>query len=166
MTTTSSQPCCDDYWSAPTPNHPKMVHLPLALCMLMPMVGALVLFGLRRAWFTTRVWLIAAFLQGALLAGGIAALVTGEQDGDKVEGYASDEALERHETYAYRFVYLAGVNFLLCGGAFLLHRDRRRQQIVAVIAIVGMAAGGYAGYLVGDAGGRLVYVGNATDAHR
>ncbi len=163
---TASTPPGGEYWDRSLPNHPKIVHVPMALCLLMPMVGMLIWFGVRRDWFTPRVWLIAAFLQGATLAGGLAALQTGGEDGEKVEGYASEEALTTHEDRASWFLYVAGANFLLCGVTFLLQRDRGLQQRIGAFAIVGLLAGTYAGIRVGDAGGRLVYIGNATDAHR
>ena len=154
------------YWEHVLPMHPKLVHIPMALCVLMPMIAILIFVGIRRDWFTPKAWLIAAFLQTATLVGGLAALKSGEDDGEKVEGYASEEALEEHEHRAYWFLYVAGANTLLCGVTFFLQRDRVRQQLLAVFTIVGLAAGGYAGYRVGDAGGRLVYVANASDAHR
>ncbi|MDQ3366110.1 MAG: hypothetical protein M3680_11855 [Myxococcota bacterium] len=155
-----------DYWTRALPMHPKLVHLPMALCVLMPAVAGLIWVGVRRGWFTPRVWLLAAFLQGATLAGSIGALVSGQDDGAKVEGYASEEALTTHEARAWWFVYVAGANLALCGAAALSHHRPRRQQLLGAFAIVGLCAGGYAGYLVGDAGGRLVYVANAPDAHK
>ena len=162
----SAEDVSAEYWSRELPMHPKMVHVPMALCILMPMIAMLIWFGVRRSWFTPRVWLIAAVLQGATLAGGLAALNSGQDDGEKVEGYASEQALSTHESRAYWFLYVAGGNLVLCGVTFLLQRDRYRQQILGAVAIAGLFAGSYAGYRVGDAGGRLVYVGNATDAHR
>ena len=154
------------YWEQTLPLHPKLVHVPMALCILMPMLAMLIWFGIRRGWFTPRAWLIAAFLQGACFVGSIAALKSGEDDGEKVEGYASEDALETHEQRAYWFVYIAGANLALCGAAFLLQNQRSRQQILGAVAIAGLFGGSYAGYRVGDAGGRLVYVANASDAHR
>ena len=92
------------YWSVTLPMHPKLVHVPMALCVLMPAVAALAWLGIHRGWFTPRVWLLVAFLQFATLVGGAAALWSGLQDGEKVEGYASEEALETHEDRAYAFV--------------------------------------------------------------
>ncbi|NVB82898.1 MAG: hypothetical protein HOV81_31260 [Kofleriaceae bacterium] len=155
----------ETYWDHVLPLHPKLVHVPMALCVVMPMVAILIWVGVSRGWFTPRAWLIAAVLQCTTFGGAIAALKSGEEDGEKVEGYASEEALETHEHRAYWFVCVAGANVALCGAAFLLHRDRR-QGLVGACAIVGLFVGAYAGYLVGDAGGRLVYVANASDAHR
>ncbi len=152
-----------DYWTQTLPLHPKLVHVPIALFMLMPLITPLIWLGIRRGWFSPRTWLIAVVLQGAMLAGGIAALLSGLDDGAKVEGYASEEALASHEARAYWFVYVAAANLVLCGGAFIL---QRRQQLIGALAIAGTLASAYAGYLVGDAGGRLVYVANASDAHR
>lgn len=153
------------YWEHALPMHPKLVHVPMALCVLMPLVATLTWVGVRRGWFNPRAWMIAAFLQCATLGGAIAALQSGKDDGEKVEGYASEEALTTHERRAYWFVYVAAANAALCGATFLLHRDRR-QQLAGAFAVVGLLAGGYAGFRVGDAGGRLVYVANASDAHR
>ncbi|MDQ3336288.1 MAG: hypothetical protein M4D80_14060 [Myxococcota bacterium] len=143
--------------------HPKLVHVPIALCILMPMIASLIWFGIRRGWFSPRTWLIAVVLQGAMAVGGLAALQTGLDDAAKVEGYASEEALATHEARGYWFVYVAAANLVLCGGAFVL---QRRQQLLGGLVIVGTLASAYAGYLVGDAGGRLVYIGNASDAHK
>lgn len=153
----------DSYWSTTLPMHPKLVHVPMALCVLMPAVAAFVWIGVRRGWFTPRVWLLVTFLQSATLAGGAAALWSGLEDGEKVEGYASEEALETHEDRAWIFVIVAAGNGVLCCVTVLL---ANRQQLLGAITVVALAGGSYAGYLVGDAGGRLVYVGHATDAHR
>lgn len=154
------------YWTVTLPMHPKLVHVPMALCVLMPAVAALAWLGVWRGWFTPRVWLIVAFLQSATVVGGAAALWSGLQDGEKVDGYASEEALETHEERAYAFVYIAAGNSVLCCVTFFLANRRRQQQLLGAVAVVALAGGSYAGYLVGDAGGRLVYVAHATDAHR
>ena len=156
----------DSYWEQILPMHPKLVHVPMALCVLMPLVAIAIWIGVHRGWFTPRTWLLAAFLQGATLVGGIAALQSGKDDGAKVEGYASEEALGAHADRAYWFLYVAGANLAVCGVTVLLGRDRTRQQLAGAIVIVGLVGGAYAGYRVGDAGGRLVYVANASDAHR
>lgn len=153
----------DNYWTTVLPLHPKVVHIPIALCILMPAIATLIWFGIRRGWFSPRTWLIAVVLQIAMAVGGAAALQTGEADALKVEGYASDEALATHEARGWWFVYVAGANVVLCASTLVL---QRRQQLLGALAIAGTFASAYAGYLVGDSGGRLVYVANATDAHR
>ncbi len=52
--------------------------------------------------------------------------------------------------------------------ALLLLSERKRslQPAAMAIVVVAVLAQGYAGFRVGDAGGRLVYVGNASDAHK
>lgn len=153
----------NDYWTKVLPLHPKLVHVPIALAILMPLVATLIWFGIRRGWFTPRTWLIAFVLQGAMAVSAFAALQTGKDDAVKVEGYASEDALAAHEARAYWFLYVAVANLVLCGGVLAVPR---RRQLLGGLVIVGTFASGYAGYLVGDAGGRLVYVGTASDAHR
>ncbi|MGE0867520.1 MAG: DUF2231 domain-containing protein [Kofleriaceae bacterium] len=155
-----------DYWMRVLPMHPKLVHIPIALCIVMPMMLTLVWMGIRRGWFTSRTWLLCAVLQGALFVSSVAALQSGKNDGDKVEGYASEEALQTHANRASWFVYIAGFNLALSSGVALLPLARPRRQLLGAIAIAGSLGATYAGYLVGDAGGRLVYVANASDAHK
>ena len=154
------------YWSHPLPLHPKAVHIPMALCVLMPLIAAGIWLAVRRGLLAPRTWVLVAALQAATLGSGFFALVSGQDDGGKVEGYASDAALSTHENRAHIFLYAAGVNLLVCSTACLLSRRPDRQQLVGVIAVAGLISGAYAGYRVGDAGGRLVYVANASDAHR
>src|SRR5688500_891544 len=105
-----------DYWTRTLPLHPKLVHIPIALCILMPLIAILIWVGIRRGWFSPRTWLIAAVLQGAMFVTGWAALQTGKEDGEKVEGYASEEALTTHAERGEWFVYVAAANLALCGG--------------------------------------------------
>ncbi|MGE0550542.1 MAG: DUF2231 domain-containing protein [Kofleriaceae bacterium] len=155
-----------EYWTKVLPMHPKMVHIPIALCIVMPMVITMVWFGIQRGWFTSRTWLLCAALQGVLFVSALGALQSGKDDGAKVEGYASEDALETHRDRASWFVYVAGLNLMLSASVALLPIARNRQQLLGAIAIVASLGGTYAGYLVGDAGGRLVYVANASDAHK
>ncbi|MGE3510936.1 MAG: hypothetical protein AB7N65_18860, partial [Vicinamibacterales bacterium] len=102
------------YWSRPLPMHPKAVHIPMALCVLMPLIAAGVWLAVRRGMLTPRAWAIVAALQVATFGGGVAALLSGQDDGAKVEGYASDEALTTHENRAQIFLYAAGSNASVC----------------------------------------------------
>lgn len=154
------------FWGAVLPWHPKLVHLPIALCILMPPVTFGLLALVRLGWMERRSVLVAAGLQVALTVASLAALYTGHQDAVAVEGYAADYAMQAHDTRAHQFVYVA-VATTLCFGLLVLAERKRslgRAAVAAVIAAVMLQ--GYAGFRVGDAGGRLVYVGGAADAHR
>ena len=58
--------------------HPKVVHLPMALAVLMPFVAGGVAFAWWRGWFDRRVWVIVLLLQAALAGSGFVSMNTGE----------------------------------------------------------------------------------------
>lgn len=155
------------YWGAELPWHPKLVHVPIALCILMPPLTIGLLLLVRLGWMDRRSVILAAGLQAMCAASSLAALYTGHEDAVAVEGYASDRAMDAHDARAHQFVYVAAATTALFG--LLLYAGWRKQSLQRAAAAAVVAAvmlQGYAGYRVGDAGGRLVYVSNASDAHK
>ncbi len=156
----------DGYWQVILPMHPKIVHLPIALTLLMPILVLGVLVAIRWRWLPRRVFAICVALQLLTFATGVGALISGHEDAIAVEGYATDEALQAHDQRAHWFLYVAGINAALACLLLVMHRRRHAQDLIAGVLLAGLAMQVYAGYLVGDAGGRLVYVGGAAEAHR
>jgi uncharacterized membrane protein len=145
------------------PLHPKIVHLPIALAVLMPLLSLGLLAAWWRGWLPRRAWWIAVFLQGALLAGGLAAARSGEADEERAERVVDEAAIEAHEEAAGIFnVAAAGV--LALGLLAGLIRHERSAQALASAAFAGTLAVLLAGFRVGDAGGRLVYEHGAAAA--
>ena len=54
--------------------HPKVVHLPMALAVLMPLVSAGLLAAWSMALLPRRAWVVAMALQALLVASGVVAL--------------------------------------------------------------------------------------------
>ncbi|MBK9071103.1 MAG: hypothetical protein IPL79_08905 [Myxococcales bacterium] len=154
------------YWSKALPLHPKVVHIPIALCIVMPLVVLATLLGFARGWFSPGVWALAVMLQAIQLGGAVMALQTGEDDEKVIEGYASDEAIHRHEEAAERFTFATGGTLALLAATWALRNRRRVALGLAAASLIGTAGVAYAGYVVGDAGGRLVYISGAADAHK
>lgn len=154
------------YWTKALPLHPKVVHIPIALCIVMPLVVLATLLGFARGWFSPGVWALAVMLQAIQLGGAVMALETGEDDEKIIEGYASDEAIHRHEEAAEVFTFATGGTLVLLGATWAMRNRRRVALGLAVASFVGTAGVAYAGYVVGDAGGRLVYISGAADAHK
>ena len=65
--------------------HPKVVHLPMALAILMPLITGGALFAWWRGWFDRRTWVAVVLLQAVLVGSGVAATKTGEREEDRVE---------------------------------------------------------------------------------
>ena len=65
--------------------HPKLVHLPIALAVLMPLVAAGLTFAWWRKWLPARTWVIAIALQAVLVVSGMLALRSGSVEEERVE---------------------------------------------------------------------------------
>ncbi|HSQ67896.1 MAG TPA: hypothetical protein VLM85_32020, partial [Polyangiaceae bacterium] len=85
--------------------HPKLVHVPMALAVLMPLVAGGLLLAWWRKWLPGRGWTVAVGLQAILLGSGILALRTGEAQEDRVEPIVGEKAIDAHEEAAEAFVW-------------------------------------------------------------
>lgn len=138
------------------PLHPKLVHLPIALAVLMPMLSLGLLLAWWRGALPRRTWILVIAFQGLLVASGFAALRTGEQDEERVERVVPEAAIEAHEEAAELFVIGGGVVFALALGAGVVRRERIALA-GAALATAGTVVVLGLGYRTGQAGGELVY---------
>ena len=144
--------------------HPKVVHLPMALAVLMPLVSA----GLLAAWTTgllpRRTWIVAVALQAVLVGSGVVALRSGEAEEERVERVVAEKLIEAHEEAAETFVWGAGAILALHLAAAILRREALARAFAAA-ATVGTLLVLLLGYRTGEAGGRLVYQHGAASAY-
>jgi hypothetical protein len=145
------------------PLHPKLVHLPIALAVIVPLVMAGLLATWWRGALPRRTWWIAAALQALLVVSGLAALQSGEADEERVEGAVPEAAIEAHEEAAEGFLIGAAIVLVVAVGAGVV-RGRGAALGLAALASVGSLAVLGLGYRTGDAGGRLVYQHGAAAA--
>ncbi|MGE3175716.1 MAG: DUF2231 domain-containing protein [Planctomycetota bacterium] len=141
---------------AELPLHPKLVHLPVALAVLMPLLSGGVLFAWWRGWFHRGTWTIVLGVQTLLVASGLLAMRSGEADEDRVEAIVGHAALHEHEEAAEVFQWGSAVVLLLAMGPLLLrHRNAGLWAGAAVTAgsVVVLALA----VRTGTAGGELVY---------
>lgn len=144
--------------------HPKLVHVPIALGVLMPLVASALALAWWRGWLPRRVWVLAIGLQAVLLGSGVLALRSGEADEDRVERIVSEQYIERHEASAQAFVWASGAVLalmLVAGGM----GSRRAGLPVAALAAVGTLVVLALGYRAGQGGGDLVYRHGAAQAY-
>lgn len=144
--------------------HPKLVHLPIALAVLMPLIAAGVCVAWWRKWLPARSWWIVVGLQAVLLGSGLLALQSGEAEEDRVERIVPESAIEAHEEAAEVFVVASGVVLagMLVVAAFA---SRRFALPLAAAATTGTLLVLGLGYQTGQAGGRLVYQHGAAQAY-
>jgi uncharacterized membrane protein len=136
------------------PLHPAVVHLPLGLAIVAPLLALGIAIAIRRGALPPRSWLIVVGLQAALFAGGLAALRTGEAEEERGEDRVAESVIERHETLAKRFVWSAGGTLAL-GAAVLVLRSHPATLMAATTLATVVTAG--AGLQVGHSGGVIVH---------
>jgi uncharacterized membrane protein len=141
--------------------HPKVVHIPIALGVLMPLLAGGVLLAWSTKWLPARSWVMVIALQAILLGSGIFALQTGESEEDRVERVVPEQAIEEHEEAAVLFVWASGGVLGLMLLALALSRGKVGRPIAAAATFGTLAVLGL-GYRTGQAGGDLVYRHNAA----
>lgn len=145
------------------PLHPKLVHLPIALAILIPVIGAAVLLAWWRGRWPRSTWWGVVALQAALLGSGLAARASGETDEERVEKVVAEAAIEEHEEAADVFLIGAAVALAaaIAGGVV---RAAGPARAIAGAAVAATLVVGWLGYRVGAAGGALVYQHGAASA--
>jgi hypothetical protein len=141
-----------------------VVHVPMALAILMPLIASGLLLAWWRNWLPHRSWFIVVALQAMLLGSGILALRSGEADEERVERVVAERFIEEHEEAAEVFVGASGgvLALMLLAGAL---GSRRTGRHVAAAATLGTVVVLGLGYQTGHAGGSLVYERGAAQAY-
>ena len=138
------------------PLHPAIVHLPLGLAVVAPLLALGIAIAIRRGALPARSWLIVVGLQAALFAGGLAALRTGEQDEERVEDRVAESVIDRHEALAERFVWSAGGTLALGTAVLVLRSHPATAGLMAATTLATLVTAG-AGLQVGHTGGAIVH---------
>jgi uncharacterized membrane protein len=147
------------------PLHPALVHIPLGLAIVLPLIALGITVAIARNWLAPRSLVIVVALQALLLGAGFAALKTGENEEDRVERIVPERALHAHEEAAERFLIGAGMSLAVgIAGLFFLRRPRTLPWIAAAATVATVAAAALA-VKVGKPGGELVYVHGAAAAY-
>src|SRR5262245_23767162 len=136
--------------------HPKLVHVPMALGVLMPLIAGGLLLAWWRNWLPRRAWFVAVGLQAILVGAGALALKSGEAEEERVERVVAERYIEAHEEAAEAFVVASGV--VLAGMVLAAVLGSRRAGVpTAALATLGTIVVLGLGYRTGQAGGSLVY---------
>jgi len=151
----------------PDPLHPALVHLPLALAVLMPLLVLLALWLGRGADHVIpdrlrAIWLPIVFLAVVMTGSGYVAQETGEDQEDRVEEVVSHDAIESHEERAELFVWASAL-LLIASIAGLVPgaTGRYGRYVTLALAMVVLVLG----VRVGSTGGDLVYTHGAAQVY-
>ena len=138
------------------PLHPKFVHLPLALSVLMPFIFGGLLVAWWRNWLPKKAWLIGILLQIVMTGGAFVAMETGEEEEERVEKVVPHDAMEAHEERAEMFVWSTALLLVFAVLAGVVSSEKIARWFA--VAAIGLAFGVMLlGVRTGLAGGQLVY---------
>jgi len=144
--------------------HPKLVHLPLALAVLVPLFATGVTVAWWRKWLPRSTWFLVVAMQILLAGSAFAAKQTGEEEEDRVENVVSERFIEEHEEAAEVFTAAAAIVI----APFLLAAFVKKESValaLATTATVGSLVVLGLGVNTGHSGGELVYEHGAANAY-
>lgn len=147
------------------PLHPLVVHFPVALAVLTPLVALYLVASLWWRRELPRSWPLLPVLLALVLLGGFAAARTGEAEEERVEPFVGEAALAAHEELAESLLPIAGAVLAVAVAVPIVRRKRALRASLAVLALVGCVALAAVTARIGHSGGELVYARGAARAY-
>ncbi len=137
------------------PLHPAVVHLPLGLSFVMPLVAIGIAIAVRRGRLPRAAFAVVTGLQLLLAGSAFVAMQLGHHDERRVEKIVGERAIDAHEERGEALVWTAaGVAAL---GIALLVVPARAVGLVSALTVAGTLAVATLAYLTGEAGGAIIY---------
>lgn len=146
----------------PTPLHPAVVHFPIVLAVLLPLLTLAGVLLSRRTGAGKGPWVAVVTFAVLLPLAAWGAMATGEQQEDTVEAVVGEAPLHGHEEAAEAFLSVAVV-LATVALAGLLPGVAGTVARVASVPVAVLVLG--FGYRVGSSGGELVYTHGAASAY-
>jgi uncharacterized membrane protein len=146
----------------PDPLHPAVVHLPIALALLIPLVALFALLAARLGLVSVRGWSFVVLLQTLLVGSAWLAIETGEDQEERVEKVVAERHIEEHEEAAEWLLRAAVLALFVIGAGLAPGRLGGVARPLGLALSLGVAA---AAANVGHSGGALVYEHGAAAAY-
>ena len=143
------------------PLHPIVVHFPIVLGSLLPVLAILLWWAIKKWQWTPKVWALVSAVALVYCLFAVTAVQLGEEDEEKVEKVISEEVIEEHEEAGELIPWLAGTLFLVSLGGFTVKYSKQAKMAMIVLSLVGVVPLINAGHT----GGELVYKHGASVAH-
>ncbi|MBI2407863.1 MAG: hypothetical protein HYV19_06160 [Gemmatimonadetes bacterium] len=146
----------------PDPLHPIVVHFPIVLSILLPLVAAGALYAVSRGARPMRAWGITIAVAAALTLSAWVATETGEQQEERVEDVVGESRLDAHASAGESLFYASiGVLAVLALGLAPANTGRVARYVGAAATLTVAAAS----FKVGMTGGDLVYKYDAASVY-
>jgi len=146
------------------PLHPAIVHIPVALALLLPLLIPLAAFLWSRNRESRTPFVFVAVLCATMAVSAFMAKQTGEDEEDTVETIVAKSHIHDHEEEADIFFFMAVGMTLLGLGTVAATKSKAAIPLTAALWLLSAVAA-YQAYRTGEAGGELVYKYNAGAAY-
>ncbi len=143
------------------PLHPIVVHFPIVLGALLPLLAILLWWAIIKWQWTPKVWALVGAVALAYSLSAVTAVQLGEADEEKVEKIVSEKVIEEHEEAGELIPWIAGALFLISLGGLTVKYSKQARLALIVLSLVAVAPLINAGHT----GGTLVYIHGASVAH-
>ena len=139
-----------------SPLHPKIVHIPLALAMILPLLNLAIVCSWWKKWLSRRVWLISACLHAVMTLSAFVAMQTGETEEHIAERVVSEHEIHEHEEAAELFLWASVGALLLALVAAIAEKEPVGLKFAVGTTVLALLCAVLA-IEAGDHGGKLVY---------
>lgn len=146
----------------PDPLHPAVVHFPVVLGTLLPLVIVAALLVIGRGTPARSAWGWVMAVAAALAVSSVVAVRTGEPEEERVEDVVPERVIHEHEEMAERTQWLAIATLVISAGGLaggMLGRIARPTTFALSLATAILMV------LTGKLGGELVYTHGAASAY-
>jgi len=146
----------------PDPLHPALVHFPIVLALLAPLLAAGFFWAIHTGRMAARAWLAVVVLQAVLFGAGWFTAESGEEEEERVERVIREDPIEEHEEAAEWFIWITALTLPIAAAGVLSGSPGTGAR---ALALVGTLAAAAAVARVGHTGGELVYKHGAAVAY-
>ncbi len=143
------------------PLHPIVVHFPIVLGALLPLLAILLWWGIKKFQLPPKVWALVSIVALVYSLSAVTAVQLGEADEEKVEKVVSEKVIEEHEEVWELIPWIAGTLFLVSLGGFTVRYSKQAKMAMIGLSLVAVVPLIHAGHT----GGELVYEHGASIAH-
>lgn len=146
----------------PDPLHPAIVHFPVVLSVLIPLVAAGALWAIRLGARPMRAWGVTTAVAALLALSAWGAVQTGEQQEERVGDVIGESRVEQHAELGEALLFTsAGLLAVIALGLMPGRAGRMARYAGAAGTLAAVAVA----FQVGRSGGALVYKYNAGAAY-
>ncbi len=146
----------------PDPLHPALVHFPIVLALLAPLLAAGFFWAIHTGRLPARAWIAVIVLQAVIFGSAWITAEAGEDEEERVEGVIREDPIEEHEEAAEWFIWIAAITLPVTGAGIF---SGSLGTSARGLALAGTLLAALAVARVGHTGGELVYKHGAALAY-